>query len=137
MSKDLKYCKQCDSEKPLINFGVKKSNKGGLKYTCKKCISTNRKKDYQKTSEKERWAKLKREFGITREEYVDMLNNQNGNCAICNNPESFNGKKRLAVDHDHKTGRIRGLLCSNCNLGLGLFKDDKKALNSAITYLTK
>ncbi|KPK13993.1 MAG: hypothetical protein AMJ56_00350 [Anaerolineae bacterium SG8_19] len=69
-----------------------------------------------------------------------MLKAQNGVCAICNQPETHmrNGKlKALAVDHDHKSGAIRGLLCSDCNTGIGKLKDDHKVLQSAIQYLEK
>lgn len=81
----------------------------------------------------------KRRFGITSEQYVDLFNSQNGACAICKNPETATrlGKvKALSVDHCHKTGVIRGLLCSDCNTGIGKLKDDIKILRSAIQYLT-
>jgi Recombination endonuclease VII len=72
-------------------------------------------------------------YGITREEF-DILSETQGNvCAICRRfPE---GKTRLSVDHDHETGKIRGLLCGNCNSGLGHFKDNPELLAVAITYL--
>lgn len=75
---------------------------------------------------------LKRDFGIELEEYEKMLQHQNGACKIC---KYSNGNKKLAVDHDHKTGKIRGLLCQSCNLGLGHFKDDQELLQLASLYL--
>ena len=60
-----------------------------------------------------------------------MLSNQSGHCAICINKD----KRKLAVDHCHKTGKIRGLLCSNCNQGLGMFKDNLDFLGRARNYL--
>jgi len=81
---------------------------------------------------------LKRAYGMTVEDYAKMLEKQNGVCAICGKPETHvkNGKiAMLAVDHCHSGGHVRGLLCVNCNLGLGYFKDDAGRLESAIRYL--
>lgn len=72
-------------------------------------------------------------FGITRVEYEDMLNKQNGVCAICGNVN--NDGSELYVDHDHLSGDIRKLLCSPCNLGLGNFRDSISNLEKAIQYL--
>lgn len=82
----------------------------------------------------------KRKFGISAEQYAKIFKSQNGTCAICNQPETATrmGKvKSLSVDHCHKTGVIRGLLCSDCNTGIGKLKDDPKILHSAIQYLRK
>lgn len=65
-----------------------------------------------------------------------MLKKQNGGCAICKSKVS-GGKGAFHVDHCHKTGKIRGLLCHFCNVGLGVFKDDVKTLSVAIAYLKK
>lgn len=81
--------------------------------------------------------KLKR-IGLTYAEYLEMLEAQNGVCAICKNPERgtrLGRTKELSVDHDHRTLAIRGLLCSACNTGLGLFRDSVEALRAAIRYL--
>lgn len=85
--------------------------------------------------------RLKKTFGITLDQYNSMLNNQNGVCAICKNPETAlytDNKtiKNLAIDHCHKTGNIRGLLCSRCNTGIGHFKENLDYLNNAIDYLS-
>ena len=79
-----------------------------------------------------------RNFGIDLKQYGDMLLAQNGKCKICKQAETAtrNGRvKALAVDHDHETGEIRGLLCVQCNTGLGKFKDDRNLMLSAIKYL--
>jgi len=77
-------------------------------------------------------ADLKRDFGIDIEQYESMVEAQGGLCAICGNCDpSFS----LAVDHNHDTGKVRGLLCSNCNNGLGRFKDDPDRLRRAADYL--
>ena len=75
---------------------------------------------------------LKRKYGLTIDEYNAMLEKQEKSCAICGGVDP---KKRLAVDHNHKTNEIRGLLCSHCNMGLGHFKDDLTLLAKAIQYL--
>lgn len=75
-----------------------------------------------------------RYYGITIEQYEILLKNQNGGCAICFSPTGSNGK-RLSVDHNHETGEVRGLLCDDCNTGLGKFKDNPNLLAIAINYL--
>jgi len=76
------------------------------------------------------------EYGITLEHYNNMLEQQQNRCAICPEVQSddFNA---LSVDHDHKTGQIRGLLCNSCNRGLGFFRDDIALLKKAIEYLER
>ena len=78
-------------------------------------------------------SQLKYKFGITLSQFNEMSKQQNDCCLICNKPET-NGN-RLSVDHCHKTGKIRGLLCDSCNVGLGRFKDDKTILEQAVKYL--
>jgi hypothetical protein len=88
--------------------------------------------------ENEKSRSLRGSFGISLDDYVIMLNRQNGKCAICGQAETHkrNGRvKALAVDHDHKSGKIRGLLCSDCNTGIGKLKDDQKILRKAADYL--
>jgi hypothetical protein len=80
---------------------------------------------------------LKKMFGLTLEQYTEMLTQQNGVCAICEQPEQASRYKYLSVDHCHTSGKIRGLLCSNCNRGLGLFRENKRALKKASDYLEK
>jgi hypothetical protein len=84
-------------------------------------------------------AYLKRTYGITIEDYEAMYAEQEGTCAICSG-EGFVMKQshnmKLVVDHCHETGRVRGLLCHNCNRALGLLKDSTDSLRAAINYLT-
>lgn len=76
-----------------------------------------------------------RKYGLTPQSYAEMLETQEGVCCICSK-ECSTGRK-LAVDHNHETGEVRGLLCANCNNGLGRFKDDVGLLKMASEYLTK
>ena len=76
---------------------------------------------------------LKKCYGITLEQYNEMLIKQNGVCAIC--CEKDPNFDNLAVDHDHKTNKVRGLLCHLCNRALGMFKDDGIRIKNAIIYL--
>jgi len=74
-----------------------------------------------------------RTYGLTLEDYEKMLEEQNNLCKICNEPETE--KKSLAIDHDHNTGKGRGLLCSKCNKGIGLLRDNPELLRIAANYL--
>lgn len=80
--------------------------------------------------ERVRRRRLELRYGITHEEYEMLLQKQHGLCAICKVPTI-----KFHIDHDHKTNKVRGLLCGPCNMGLGLFKDNKVLLALAITYL--
>jgi len=89
-----------------------------------------------------RWRKGNlRRRGMNEKSYNEMLVKQNGVCAICFKAETRKYRNgtiaRLSIDHNHKTGKIRGLLCSNCNIGLGNFKDNIEFLSNAKTYLNK
>jgi hypothetical protein len=83
----------------------------------------------------------KKKFGISLDEYNQILESQDGLCAICNQPETQQCYKtgvpyNLAVDHDHKTGKIRQLLCSRCNRALGIVDDNTELLLKMIDYIT-
>jgi len=84
---------------------------------------------------------LKRNFGLSNNQYIDMLNSQGGKCAICDKPEIAKDRggtlRRLAVDHCHDTGKVRGLLCTKCNMILGGVNDSPAILKEAIRYLDK
>ena len=79
---------------------------------------------------------LKRKYNLSLEEYNQLLHKQDDSCAICKRTMSTLPIS-LAVDHDHKTNRVRGLLCNACNAALGLLKDSKLLLNRALSYLDK
>lgn len=79
---------------------------------------------------------IRRQYGITLDQYNQMLEDQDYKCAICGNEDEVEGR-RLAIDHCHTKNEVRGLLCGKCNRALGLFYDNKELLNNAIQYLDK
>lgn len=96
-------------------------------------------KKYEKTTKGKTNAKkyqLMSKYGLTLDEYAIKLKEQNHCCAICGIDE-VDLSKGLVVDHDHATGKVRDLLCNNCNAGIGMLNEDIKVLASAISYLTK
>jgi hypothetical protein len=105
---------------------------------CKLCHAKRRREWRKANPDREkinqRKQDLKRYFGITPEQYDAMLQKQSGKCAGCNRHQT-EFVKNLAVDHDHKTGIIRGLLCEDCNIALGKLKDNVSTLNNLINYL--
>lgn len=154
----MKKCAKCNNSKSLDDFPADKRTKSGRQSWCRKCQNDFRtdkynsdpkyrratldraKKWYKNNSVVTKNGDLIRTFGITLAQYDELLTKQYGLCAICDKPETIldkrSGKlKSLAVDHDHITGKIRGLLCSQCNRSLGGFQDSPEILRSAIEYL--
>jgi len=107
--------------KPCIKCNIEKDESGfykGMKSICKECHKLYKKKDLEKTKTTDRRYYWKKKYGLTEDQYRKMSKDQNGLCKACNNPPT--GRNTfLSVDHCHSTGRIRGLLCSNCNLAVG------------------
>lgn len=143
----MKTCTKCQESKKMSDFYSDKSKKDGKNSFCKQCQTlknykwSKKNNDYnakyakdwrstRKISEKDK--KLKSRYGITMNEFEELNKKQNKVCAICG---GINRDRTLAVDHCHDTGNVRGLLCSRCNIGLGLFKDNQKLLAKAIDYL--
>jgi hypothetical protein len=83
-----------------------------------------------------RWLAIYSMYGLTREQWQVIYNKQNGSCAICGKSQDKLGYK-LQIDYDHVTGKVRGLLCKKCNLGIGMFGEDVENINKAIMYLEK
>jgi ribosomal protein S27AE len=150
-----KRCPRCGKRKPLSEFGKPQPERGGTGHGayCRLCDNARHReykrnrtseqlehsrqyyRDYRKRSPAVfRKGELKRKFDMTVEEYEAMLDRQDGVCAICLNPP--NGRL-LAVDHDHLTGKRRGLLCSNCNAGIGQLHDSIVLLKAALRYLKR
>ncbi len=121
--------------KERINRERRERRKNDPEYAAK--IKERDKLRYWKSPEKHRSVRLTSEYGITFDDYKRLYIEQNGKCAICGQEKPDNGKEGLAVDHCHNEGHVRGLLCANCNRGLGLFKDNVDILSAAITYLQR
>lgn len=157
---DTKVCRKCGEEKPLTEFHRLSRDGDRRMARCKDCRSQERReqhaanpevgrqraKDYVMSLpedvrlERRRRSNLKHAYGISLEQYAEMLVAQHGVCAVCKQPETWirNGiLMRLQVDHDHTTGKIRGLLCRECNMSLGLLQDSVERLKGLIYYLER
>ena len=117
---ELRKCRICGIEKPISEYYIRKE--GYPRTECKECMI-----------EMHRYKKL----GVCNAKYEEMLVKQKGCCAICGAILNSSRYTKLAVDHDHKTGVVRGLLCMNCNTALGLMKDSVERFTSAIQYLKR
>lgn len=91
-------------------------------------------KNNERNRENVRKSNCKKLYGISFDDALRMFDKQNGKCLICGD-DMHKGKRGFCIDHDHKTGKVRGILCSNCNTGLGMFKDNISILQDAISYL--
>lgn len=137
-----KYCWRCKETKHVSKFYVARAEADGRRKHCIQCCreltqiaNKNRPEVYAAIRRKNN---LKRSFGMTVDDYEQLLKSQNGDCAICgrtNEEEVASSGRRMSVDHCHTTGRIRGILCSNCNIAIGKFKDDPDRMTKAIQYL--
>jgi hypothetical protein len=159
-----KRCTKCGETKPLSRFHFRNTYRGRkARYDswCKDCHNVDseihhkkneeRRKETQRqsgrrnyTTEKRHAKHLKVKFGMTPDEYRAMYDSQGGKCAICGKEETVmntavinKAPKKLSVDHDHKSGQVRGLLCSNCNAAIGYLDDNISALEKAIEYLKR
>ncbi len=135
-----KLCKACQQEKTYASFGKSWSRKDGYEAECNVCLRKRKKEHKRKVTpeQQERYREQKTPIDIAT--YRKVHAQQQGKCAICGKPETARNQhrvQRLAVDHCHVTGQFRGLLCHNCNLGLGYFKDDPDLLQKAIVYLSR
>lgn len=125
----MKYCPNCKEIKPVTEFGKNKAEKSGFTAYCLPCHNTVMREQRVKRDGSTRNFHLKRRYGLTEVEVEEMIAKQGGKCMICR------VAKAEHVDHDHKTGKVRGILCFNCNGGLGQFKDHWDVMARAIAYL--
>jgi len=136
----MKKCSRCKNELDYSYFYSDRTTKDGFTYYCKCCSRENAKKWNSNNIEKKllnnkKWSDnniLRWKYGST-EEYNEICERQNGKCLICDQVSD----KKLHMDHCHETKKIRGLICNNCNIGLGFFRDNIDFLNSAIEYLKR
>jgi hypothetical protein len=147
-----KLCPQCNKELPISSFN-KANRRDGLQTYCRECHNAMQRIKYaqdpmakvkrqiragrrkERDPLVQRRAELKRLYGITLEDYVDLFSKQNGVCAIC--LEECKTRKSLSVDHNHSTGKVRGLLCNRCNRAIGMLNDDTDILERAKQYIIK
>lgn len=152
---DTKTCSRCKEDLPTNKFYKDSTRKSGIYPQCKDCAAKGKKASSSKDPEfaqkrrryvdryrakhpdrikaADRKQSLRRKFDISVEYYDALLLAQNGICKICGREP---GERLLAVDHCHTTGVVRGLLCGQCNVALGMFGDDIKLLQAAIEYLS-
>lgn len=138
-------CTKCKQTKTAKFFGTLCVGKNGLHPQCKQCRNNYNNSRYwgseavRKSAIKQSTiSNRKRKYGVSAERYNQIFESQNGECAICEDrldDSSFSLRGQL--DHDHKTGLIRGILCGKCNTALGLLKEDLEIFYKAISYLSK
>lgn len=128
-----KVCSKCRQDKDLSDFYISRSSRDGYQSYCIDCTLRRTRKAKQSTADRVYWARLETIYGIDKFKYEVMLLQQDGKCAICKRAPD----RRLGVDHCHKSGKIRQLLCNTCNAGLGNFHDDIELLKLATQYLIK
>lgn len=127
-------CSICGPTKIRLRNGGRGSQCWTLR-ALEKAKYRSRRSGITATPEQQRSYALRRKYGITPEEYESMLDSQGGCCAICGRaPKSG---RRLAVDHDHISGAVRGLLCTACNVGIGLLGDNHQSVSGAASYLSR
>ncbi|MER8044035.1 endonuclease VII domain-containing protein [Streptomyces sp. NPDC094032] len=113
-----KYCRKCERIKPHSEWDRNKRASDGLSTRCKPCRAAEGRASH-----------LKRQYGMTEAERDEMITSQGGLCCICQKVPAVH------VDHCHETGRVRGVLCFNCNSAIGKLGDDPDVLRRAIAYL--
>ncbi|MFG3644879.1 endonuclease VII domain-containing protein [Micromonospora sp. NPDC047762] len=122
-------CPDCGATKPLDDFPRNRSGRGGYGRYCKPCHNAKGKESMLRLHGGTREYHLRRRYGVGEKEFQELLAEQGEVCAICG------GADPQHLDHDHRTGWVRGILCFNCNGGLGQFRDSPMRLARAITYL--
>ena len=139
-----RVCPRCEQEKPASQFRKDRRTGSKLASYCSQCERTYH-SEYKRQwraslNPSERYTRnrrkaLKANYGLTLDEYEAKLAAQDGKCAICGSADSGREGRSMYVDHSHKTGLNRGLLCIRCNYGIGLFADDPDRLLAAASYL--
>ncbi len=126
----MKRCPDCGEVKELEEFPRNRNSPDGRHSYCKPCHNARGKESKQRLYGGSRHYHLRRRYGIGAADFDELVRQQEGRCLICGRPDPEQ------VDHDHETGEVRGILCFNCNGGLGQFRDDPRALDRAARYVT-
>lgn len=126
-----KWCSRCDSIKRHSAFSIAQDKRTHLVSHCRMCQSVA----YSRLTGSARRKRVLSKYGLTLEQWAVLHDQQGGCCAICGQAPANGRWHILHIDHDHRTGRIRGLLCHNCNLGIGNFQDNADMLECAARYL--
>ena len=139
-----KACRNCREVKPLTDFHKHPRTRDGRGSWCKECAHKRTATERKNPEARAKWllyswrSMLRERYGINEQQYLAILASQDGGCALCGAEKAAEGQhRRLHVDHCHVTGMVRGLLCSNCNNGIGRFKDDPGLLRAAAEYLER
>jgi hypothetical protein len=143
IDKQEKTCCVCSVRKPFIEFFNFKNKSDGKSYRCKDCDNEARKKWSDSNPEKahlsSRGRNLKHKYGVGLKWYEEQFKKQNYSCAICESKTNKTTGDRefwnFSVDHCHDSGKVRGILCNNCNRALGLFQDNPELLKKAANYV--
>lgn len=130
-----KICTKCHIEKPITEFHKDSGKKDGLRNDCKCCAKVKAKQHYNSDPLKAKDYNLNRYYGISLDQFNQMLKAQNGRCAICGTAAP-GGKGTWKVDHCHNSNKVRALLCNSCNVGIGHLKHSISTLEKAILYLS-
>ena len=129
-----KTCPKCGEEKPTDDFYFQRR-------ACKPCVREHQRRFRNAQPDYNHSRNLQRRYGLSVDEYQTLLANQNFACPICeveiSNTIEYKGKRPVAVDHNHETGDVRGILCSMCNLMLGHARENTSILYRAIVYLSE
>lgn len=137
LSTGKKICSVCKVEKPLNDYYNFKAKKDGKSYRCKACDNIAKDKwkaeNPERVRESSRNRHVKHLYGMTPEEYKELLEKQDSKCKICGTTD--NKGKNFSIDHCHTTNKIRGLLCNQCNRGIGMLGDTSADLQKALDYL--
>ena len=135
---DDKRCPQCKRVLSLALFPKRTHSPNGKHPWCRECKQKYARKYNKLPAEQKKTRKryLATRYNISLKKYEELHRNQNGMCFLCSKVEKPASRNtRLCVDHNHNTGKIRGLLCDNCNRALGMFGDDYRVLQRAANYL--
>lgn len=136
----MKRCGTCAKLLPLDKFYRRADKSRGHRSTCKVCCAKNdrawRDKNPERITDLIKFRHIKRKYGLTQEQYKALIESTGRKCPLCEKPyEGLNGGRSPAVDHCHKTGKFRHVICKRCNLGLGHFDDNPELLKAAALYL--